>query len=109
MIIDIESIRGDTLNIQFSIDTELNLESKDIAINFSVKSTPTSTKYLIQVDKSAVSAVTGQNNTYTMRIAPLSTSVLPEGYYSYDLQLTYGEDIYTIAIGTLHIIQDITN
>ena len=105
---NIDMIRGDTLKIQFEIesDTVLDLNSEDIEITFSLKRSPTDAAYVFQKDKSAVTSP--EDNAFVLRVAPEDTVNLLPGYYYYDIQINVSEDIYTIAIGKLHIAIDIT-
>jgi hypothetical protein len=105
---NIDTIRGDTLNIQFEIeaDTVLDLDDNDFQITFSLKQAATDTAYVFQKDKTAV--VSPSDNVFILRIAPEDTTELVPGYYYYDIQLNIGDDIYTIAIGKLHLEIDIT-
>lgn len=105
---NIDLIRGDTLNIQFELesDTVISLESDSFDVAFSVKQAATDGNYTFQKGKSAVTEI--GENTFIMRIAPADTENLIPGWYYYDLQLAIGSDIYTIAIGKLQLIRDIT-
>lgn len=105
---NIDMIRGDTVNIQFEIesDTVLDLSSNDFQITFSLKQAATDTEYVFQKQKAAVTQIS--ENNFVLRIAPDDTEELIPGYYFYDLQLVIGDDIYTIALGMFQIIRDIT-
>lgn len=105
---NIDMIRGDTLSITFSIDadTDIDLSAEDVAFTFSVKEKATDIAYVFQKDKSAVTAL--GDNSFTLRIAPEDTVGLVPGYYYYDIQFDFGGDVYTLAIGQLHIGIDIT-
>lgn len=105
---NIDTIRGDTLNIQLEIesDTTLDLTSNDVNITFSLKQSATSAAYVFQKDKTAVTAL--GNNIFMLRIAPEDTNDLIPGFYYYDIELQVGDDIYTVAIGRMHIEVDIT-
>ena len=105
---DIDMIRGDTLNIQFGIDSDivLDLSSDDFKITFSLKQSATDNKYIFQKDKTAVTEIS--ENTFVLRVAPEDTVDLIPGYYFYDIQLNIGDDVFTIAIGKLHLEIDIT-
>lgn len=105
---NIDMIRGDTVNIQFEIesDTVLDLSSDDFDVTFSLKQAATDTTYVFQKHKSAVTEIS--ENNFVLRIAPDDTAELIPGYYFYDLQLGIGDDIYTIALGMFQIIRDIT-
>ena len=105
---NIDTIRGDTLNIQleFESDIVLNLESEDFDITFSLKQFATAVPYVFQKDKTAVTEI--DDNIFMLRIAPEDTVDLVPGYYYYDIEVKLGEDVYTVAIGRLHIEVDIT-
>lgn len=105
---NIDTIRGDTLNIQleFESDIVLNLESNDFDITFSLKQFATAVPYVFQKDKTAVTEI--DDNIFMLRIAPEDTVDLVPGYYYYDIEVKLGEDVYTVAIGRLHIEVDIT-
>lgn len=108
MLKNIDMIRGDTLNIEFEIesDTVLDLSSDDFQITFSLKRLATDKAYIFQKDKTAV--VSPAENVFILRVAPEDTVDLIPGYYYYDLQLNIGDDVYTILIGKLQLEIDIT-
>lgn len=105
---NIDTIRGDTLNIQleFESDTVLDLSSEDFDITFSLKQYATAVPYVFQKDKTAVTKI--GDNIFMLRIAPEDTVDLVPGYYYYDIEVKLGEDIYTVAIGRMYIEVDIT-
>lgn len=105
---NIDTIRGDTLNIQleFESDTVLDLSSEDFDITFSLKQFATAIEYVFQKDKTAVTEI--DDNIFMLRIAPEDTVDLVPGYYYYDIEVKLGEDIYTVAIGRMYIEVDIT-
>lgn len=105
---NIDMIRGDTVNIQFEIesDTVLDLSSNDFQITFSLKQAATDTTYVFQKHKTAVTEIS--ENNFILRIAPEDTAELIAGFYYYDLELKIGDDTYTIALGIFQIIRDIT-
>jgi len=105
---NIDTIRGDTLNIQleFESDTVLDLTSEDFDITFSLKQSATAVPYVFQKDKTAVTEIS--DNIFMLRIAPEDTVDLVPGYYYYDIEVKLGEDIYTVAIGRMYIEVDIT-
>jgi hypothetical protein len=105
---NIDTIRGDTLNIQleFESDTVLDLTSEDFDITFSLKQFATAIEYVFQKDKTAVTEI--GDNIFMLRIAPEDTVDLVPGFYYYDIEVKLGDDIYTVAIGRMHIEVDIT-
>jgi len=105
---NIDTIRGDTLNIQleFESDIVLDLESEDFDITFSLKQFATAVPYVFQKDKTAVTEI--DDNIFMLRIAPEDTVNLVPGYYYYDIEVKLGEDVYTVAIGRMYIEVDIT-
>jgi hypothetical protein len=105
---NIDMIRGDTLTVQFEIEsnTILDLADDNFKITFSLKQTATAKEYVFQKDKTAVMQIS-QNN-FKIRIAPEDTVNLVPGFYYYDLQLDIYDDVFTIAIGRLYLETDIT-
>ena len=105
---NLDIIRGDTVNIQFEVesDTVLDLNSDDFEITFSLKRSATDNAYVFQKDKMAVTSPA--DNVFILRVAPEDTVNLIPGYYYYDLQLNIGTDVYTIAIGKIHLEIDVT-
>lgn len=105
---NIDMIRGDTVNIQFEVesDTVLDLSSDDFDVTFSLKQAATDTAYVFQKHKSAVTEIS--ENNFVLRIAPEDTAERIPGFYYYDIQLNIGDNVYTIALGIFQIIRDIT-
>ena len=48
------------------------------------------------------------NNVWFVRIAPEKTENLEAVRYRYDLELRFGEDVYTAIRGQLKLLQDVT-
>ena len=46
--------------------------------------------------------------SYQVRVAPEDTAGAKKGTYAYDLQLQTGPDVYTLMLGTLTLLQDVT-
>lgn len=105
---DFASTRGDSIFIQFDIDSDivLDLSSDDFEITFSLKQSATDSAYIFQKDKTAVTQLA--ENSFVLRIAPEDTVDLFPGYYYYDIQLNIGDDVFTIALGQLQLVRDIT-
>lgn len=105
---NIDMIRGDTVNIQFEVesDTVLDLSSDNFDVTFSLKQAATDTAYVFQKHKNAVTEIS--DNNFILRISPDDTAELIPGFYFYDIQLNIGDDVYTIALGMFQIIRDIT-
>lgn len=102
---NLESLRGDTL--AFGVEIE-GLTTDLATAYFSCKSDPTDTTYIFQ--KSLTDGITKvSTGTYRVRVAPEDTKNLDAGTYYYDLQIGVSSDIYTIMIGKLKLVQDVTN
>lgn len=102
---NLEMIRGDTM----TLDVELtDLEDATVAsMFFTVKKKATDTTNVIQ--KSLSNGITNNgDNSYTVRVAPSDTSNVAAGKYAYDLQIGIGSDIFTVMMGILTVIQDVT-
>ena len=101
---DFSFIRGDTARIRIQLR---NTEVLPDEIWLSVKRTVNATDYILQ--KSLTDGIeAGEDMTYDIRIAPEDTQELQIGVYYYDVELRYGEDIYTPVVGRLGLGADIT-
>ena len=65
---NIDMIRGDTLKIQFELesDTVLDLESEDFEITFSLKRSSTDAAYVFQKDKTSTQKRSNQKSTTSL-------------------------------------------
>lgn len=106
---NLEMVRGDTLSFGIEIiDDSGHLVEAD-TIYFSCKKTPYDEEYLFQKTlNDGISVSQTKPNTYVVRVAPEDTENADLGLYSYDLELGLNGDIFTILVGTLKIISDIT-
>ena len=102
---NINLVRGDTLAFDVKVS---ELDGSDItSMYFSAKKKATDTEYAFQ--KSLSDGITlVAENTYKVRVAPEDTADLDVGKYVYDLQIGLGPDIYTILMGVIALIQDVT-
>ena len=102
---NIDLIRGDTLAFDVSISEIENVTVE--SMYFSIKKRKTDDEYIVQ--KSIGDGITQIDDLkYRVRVAPVDTYALPAGKYEYDLQIGLGLDIYTPLMGTINIMQDIT-
>ena len=102
---NIDLVRGDTLAFDVKV-SELGGGSV-ASMFFSVKKKATDTQYVFQESIGhGITLLSG--GTYKVRVAPGDTAPLPPGKYAYDLQIGIGQDIYTMLMGTLTLIQDVT-
>lgn len=98
-------IRGDT----FSFDVVLSdLDGASIrSIYFTVKKKATDTTAVFQ--KTLTDGITlTEETTYRVRVAPEDTNGVAAGRYTYDLQIGVENDVYTVLMGSLQILQDVT-
>ena len=104
--IDLSMIRGDTLSFDIVL-TDYDVSTIQ-SIYLTVKAKPTDTTAVFQ--KSLGHGITiVDTNTYRVRVAPSDTHGVEAGEYYYDLQLGFGDDIYTVLLGKMQIIQDVTD
>ena len=102
---NLSMVRGDTL----SFDVRLSdLDGASISsLYFTVKRKASDAEYIFQ--KSLANGITlVEGTTYRVRVAPEDTDGVTAGKYAYDLQIGVGTDIYTLLMGTLTIVQDVT-
>lgn len=100
-------VRGDSLIFGFLVqDTDGNPDAIDSA-TFSCKSDLGDTEYVFQKTMdNGISLV--EAGKYNVRIAPEDTNTLPTQKYYYDLEVTIESDVYTILIGQIDLLPDIT-
>lgn len=103
---NLEMVRGDTLSFGIEISDDTGQLITVDTISFACKKTPNDTEYLFQ--KTLNDGITVSSNKYVVRVAPEDTENADLGLYSYDLEVGVNGDIFTILIGTLKIINDIT-
>ena len=101
--LDWAMIRGDTMS--FNVEIE-NLQIDLTSCNFTVKT---------YKDKEIVFQKTLEDGCnkiemgkYNVRVAPADTAEISPGIYRMDLEVQWGDDVFTILWGTLKIIEDET-
>ncbi len=102
---NLSMVRGDTL----AFDVRLSdLDGATISsLYFTVKKKASDDVFIFQ--KSMVSGITRvDDTTFRVRVAPEDTNGVVAGKYAYDLQIGVGTDIYTLLMGSLSIVQDVT-
>ena len=55
-----------------------------------------------------MNGISQTDSILTIRVAPNDTRDVDAGEYFYDMQIGVGSDVYTLLIGTLFLMQDIT-
>lgn len=103
---NITMVKGDTLSFGIEID---GLDGQDLeSAFFTCKAIPTSDDFIFK--KSLEHGITNNGDgTYTVRVAPADTEDVTAGAYYYDCQIGVNGDVYTILIGLLTILQDVTD
>ena len=103
---NITMIKGDTLAFGIEID---GLDGQDLeSAFFTCKAVPTYDDVIFQ--KSLGDGITNNGDgTYSVRVAPEDTEDVTAGAYYYDCQIGINGDVYTILIGLLTILQDVTD
>lgn len=106
--IPLELTRGDTFSLAFTTDLENPLDE----VEFSIKTSYDANAYTVHVSLTSPGASGGVTNEgdglYTVRVAPAATVNLTPGPYVYDLQITYGSDVFTPLRGSFRIGPDVT-
>lgn len=102
---NIRHVKGDTLSFDVKVS---DLDAASVSsIYFSAKVNPTDSTYAFQ--KSLSNGITlVDTNMYKVRVAPADTASLPVGKYYFDLQIGLGDDIYTVLMGIMDLVQDVT-
>ena len=98
-------VRGDTLSFDLVLS---DLDGSTVtSIFFTAKKKATDETPVFQKSLGdGISLLEG--STYRVRVAPEDTAGVAAGKYAYDLQIGVLSDIYTVLMGTLQVIQDVT-
>ena len=104
---NITMVKGDTVAFNV-IAYDSNNEPVEVDEAYlTCKKNPETASTLFQ--KRLGSGIEQENKLMVVRIAPNDTKNADAGNYYYDLQITIGDDVFTLLIGTLTLLQDVTN
>lgn len=103
---NITMIKGDTLSFGIEID---GLDGQDLeSAFFTCRRVPTSGINVFQKAlEDGIEKI--DDGKYVVRVAPEDTENVTAGQYYYDCQIGLNGDVYTILLGLLNILQDVTN
>jgi hypothetical protein len=103
---NITMVKGDTLSFNIVID---GLDDQDLeSAFFTCKDVPTSNSSIFQ--KSLGDGISKiDDGKYLVTVSPDDTEDDTAGAYYYDCQIGIKGDVFTILIGLLTILQDVTN
>lgn len=102
---DIKMVRGDTLSFDLVI-SDIDVSSIESLV-FSVKKRLKDEYYIFQKTLSNGITYLG-DGIYRFRIAPEDTQCLAASNYEYDIEIKISSDVYTLIIGKLTLIADVT-
>lgn len=103
---NITMVKGDTLAFNVEIyDDNGNPILVDSAF-FSCKKNLNDDVFTFQ--KSLADGISQTDSLMTVRVAPEDTKEVDAGEYFYDFQIGVGSDVYTLMIGCLTLMQDIS-
>jgi len=102
--VTLKMVRGDSQKIGVKVR---NLHEAPTAIVFSLKKSVSHNDYIFQKTLDNGIAEEGEGR-YIIKINPADTEQLAPASYQFDLEMTFGEDVITLVIGTLEIIADVT-
>ena len=100
---NLSMVKGDTLAFGFEVEGVDDLENAF----FSCKANRGDDVYIFQQSLgNGIYKI--DNGKYGVRVPPAATKGIEAGNYYYDLQIQVNLDIFTVFIGTLEIVQEIT-
>lgn len=100
---NLSMVKGDTLAFGIEIEGVDDLENAF----FSCKANKEDETYIFQVSLGNGIYKT-DSGKYGVRVAPADTKNVEAGTYYFDLQIQVNLDIYTVLIGRLEIIEQVT-
>lgn len=103
---NITMVKGDTLAFNIEID---GLDGGDLdSASFTCKEIPTSSDAVFR--KTLGYGITKvDDGLYCVKVSPTDTENATAGSYYYDCQIGFNGGVYTIMLGMLEILQDVTN
>lgn len=104
---DFKLVRGDSLNFGFRV---LELSEPIEGVTFSCKKSTQDTEYVFQktLGDGIEYSTDEEGARYDVHIAPEDTAELPVRRYSYDLEVEIGSDIFTLLLGRIDLVADVT-
>lgn len=103
---NISMVRGDTLSFNAEVfDEDGNAVTVDSA-HFTCKKRAEGDENVFH--KALGAGISQSDGLLTVRVAPEDTQEVDAGQYFYDFQIGIDDDIYTLMIGVLSIVQDVT-
>lgn len=116
-IIDITMVRGDTKNLQFTImnatvgdtDVPTTFDLSGASITFTVRTSPSSdTVILTKSSPGDISVTDTVGGVCILSFVSADTASLTVRKYVYDLQVTSGSQVLTVAKGVFELTWDVT-
>ena len=103
---NITMVRGDTLAFNCEVFDEEGTPITVDSAYFTCKKDISLSERTFQ--KSLENGISQSEGLITVRVAPEDTKEVDEGNYFYDFQIGVGDDVFTIMIGMLTLMQDVT-
>jgi hypothetical protein len=99
-------VKGDTLAFNVEVFDEAGQPITVDSAFMTCKEIPTEEDFIFQ--KTLSDGITQSDGIMVVRVAPNDTKEIDAGEYFYDLQIGVGQDVFTIMIGTLSLMQNVT-
>lgn len=103
---NITMVKGDTLAFNVEVFDEAGQPITVDSAFMTCKEIPTGEDFIFQ--KTLSDGITQSDGIMVVRVAPNDTKEIDAGEYFYDLQIGVGQDVFTIMIGTLSLMQNVT-
>ena len=103
---NITMVKGDTLAFNVQVFDENGQPITVDSAYMTCKKMPTGTNHVFQ--KSLQNGIWQEDGIITVRVAPQETVEADAGEYFYDFQIGVDHDVFTIMIGVLSLVQNIT-
>ena len=103
---NITMVKGDTLAFNVEVFDEAGQPITVDSAYMTCKEIPTEDSFVFQ--KSLNDGITQDDGIMVVRVSPNDTKEAEAGEYFYDLQIGVGQDVFTIMIGTLSLMQNVT-
>lgn len=102
---DLKMVKGDTFSFELFLPGDMFENVTGVFFTMKRKGSDAVNIFQEKIGDGVEYVTTG---TWRIRVAPEDTNKVPAGTYEYDLSICSDGDVYTILIGKMILIQDVT-